>query len=543
MRKLKYIIFGLLLANHLNAQVAPLKLMPTDSMKVFNKNGISIWGNFFNSGNSTNGGSLILEEGANIIMYGDTFKNINASQVLGGGEIIMTRPRPIPYSASGMQIFDGGGIVSSIPDLTVNSPNNVELKINDLKVRDSIKFITGKIILNKHDLILGNTTTAGIITGYDENKYIVTNGNTVDSLKGYFIRENITNNDYVFPVGFSTSDYTPSIINNSGTVDKFKVRVFDTVYEDGYTRNIANSFSISADERSVKRTWDIREGTKGGSNMALTLQYNMPSEGTAFNYNRNYAFVTHFVNYAPNTEGDTISNWKWDNFKRASTGTPISPGTITTGSPIGIAAMKTRSNITSFSPFTITTWEIAASPLPIHFLWFNAQWKNEKPMLNWAVDENLNASKFKVYRSTDGVNFNSIDIVNNNQQSGLQSYNLIDNNYPVNAKILYYKIEAVENNGTSIFTEIRTLTPRIKTSNVLSFFPNPASQSINILINNIEEQTAVKLYDYTGKLVLNQVTENNPIYTLDVNYLAEGSYVLVTENSEGVRSSKLMIIH
>lgn len=539
MKKTILISFIILISNKVNAQVN-VKLMPNDSMKVFSTNGISIWGNFYNSGNSSNGGSLILQEGANVIMYGDSFKNVNATDVLGGGEIIMTRPRPLPYPSSGLQIFDGGGVNSSIPDLTVNSPNNVILKFGDLKVRDSIKFIDGHIILNKRDLILGNGTS-GIIIGYDENKFIVTDGNTRDTNKGYFIREAINNNNYVFPVGHSIGDYTPAIINNSGTIDVFKVRAFDTVYEDGYLRNIANSFSISADERSVKRTWDIREETKGGSNVNLTLQYNIATEGSSFNYGRNNAFISHFVGYAPNSEGDTISNWKWDNFMRSSTSTPTSPGTITTGSSIGTAAMKTRSNITSFSPFTITNWEIAATPLPIHFLAFNAQWKNNTPYLNWVVDESTQAKSFTIFRSSDNQIFEQIGNIPS-LNSNIQNYQYLDYSFPKNASKLYYKIRANEPNDNSTMSEIRTLNTNQNNITNMMIYPNPATQKVNIVLDN-SEQNNITVTDITGKTIFNMNNNNQAIYILDVAYLAEGTYMITVENSLGKTSTKLVVIH
>ncbi len=541
MKKINSIIFSLFITwfTHSKAQVN-VKLLPNDSMKIFNTNGISIWGNFYNSGNSSNGGSLILQEGTNVIMYGDSFRNINASPILEGGEIILTRPRPFPYNTSAKQYFDGGGLGSSIPDLTVDNLSNVELEFGDLKVRDSIKFINGHLILNKHDLVLGNNNP-GVITGYNENRYIVTNGNTRDTLKGYFIRENVANSNVVFPVGQAINDYTPATINNSGTADLFKVRAFDTVYEDGYLRNIANSFSISADERSVQRTWDIREGTTGGSNVSLTLQYNVATEGISFNFGRNNAFISHFVGYAPNAEGDTISNWKWDNFMRSSTSAPSMPGTITTGSSIGTAAMKTRSNITSFSPFTITNWESAATPLPIKFLTFNAQWKNNTPLLTWVVDESNTAKSFTVLRSYENQPFEPIGNVIA-KQSSFQNYQYLDVNYPKNTDKIFYQIIANEPNNNITKSEIKVLKINQNVISTMMVYPNPAAQKVNIVLDKNEENN-LTITDITGKIVFNTSINNVEIYSISVQNFAEGTYMLNLQNSIEKVSAKLIVIH
>jgi len=517
--------------------------MPNDSMRIYSTNGISIWGNFYNSGNSSTGGSLILSEGANVIMYGDSFKNTNASQVLGGGEIIMTRPRPFPYFNTAEQVFDGGGVISSIPDLTVNSPNNVILKFGDLKVRDSIKFINGHIILNKKDLILGNGNP-GIITGYNENSYIVTNGNTKDSLKGYFIRENIGNSNFVFPVGHSIGDYTPAVIRNSGTSDHFKVRVFDTVYEDGYTRNIPNSFHVSADERSVQRTWDIRENTAGGSNMNLTLQYNINSEGSVFNYNRNRAFISHFVGYYPNNTGDTTSNWKWDNFSYASTSAPISPGTITTGSSLTNAAMKSRNNITSFSPFTITAWEVVPTPLPIEIINFDAYWQSDKvAKIHWSINQNNLIKNFEVLKSDNGIDFNSIQTISNSNGSNpLQSYSILDEDFKSVANSYFYKLKLNHLDGQTSYSNIKLL--KLNESNVstLTVYPNPNNGKFTIPIFDNEIANDIYVYDATGKLVY--FTNYNSIENqidMSIDNLAFGTYHIVVENQLNSYKAKFVI--
>lgn len=519
-----------------------VKLMSNDSMKVFNFNGISIWGNFINSGNSSNGGSLILNEGSNVIMYGDSFKNINATQIGGGGEIIMTRPRPTPYFKNGEQFFDGGGNGSSIPDLTVNSPNNVELKGSDLKVRDSIKFINGKIILNKNDLTLGNNSNAGIIVGYDENKYIITNGNTVDTLKGYFIREQIDNNNYVFPVGFNFNDYTPAVIRNSGTIDQFKVRVFDSVYENGYGRdlNIYQQYSIDVNEKSVKRTWDIREGVKGGSDVNMTLQYNINTEGNEFNPNRNYAFISHYVGYFPNYEGDTFASWKWDNFSRNSTSAPVSPGTVTSGTSITTAAMKSRANISSFSPFTITTWAEGARVLPVNFINFNAVWQKSVPLVSWTISSDLKVSKFVIYRSIDGINFEEVGQLIP-QNSSLKNFQFLDQSWKNQASVVFYKVKAIDENFVEVFTNVKSLNNHFSSALKSLVFPNPTNRFLNVILAQEAENTSFSIVDMTGKEVLSLVNSSNKQEVLDLSNLADGTYFLKINSYNNTEVVKIVL--
>lgn len=521
-----------------------VKLLSSDSMKVFRKDGISVWGNFYNAGNTASGGSLILEEGVNMVMYGDTFKNVNASQVGGGGEIIMTRPRPFPYATNGLQVFDGGGLLSSIPDLTINSPDDVELKINDLKVRDSLKFIQGHLILNKYDLVLGNGNP-GTITGYNQDRYIITNGNTLDTAKGFFIREQIDNQNYVFPVGQSASDYTPAVLKNSGTADNFKVRVFDTVYEEGYYQFLYNSLSVPADERSVKRTWDVRESVKGGSNINMTLQYNTATEGSFFAYNRNHAFITHYVGYFPNFEGDTLAAWKWDNFRLSSTSAPVSPGTVTTGSPITAAAMKTRNGITSFSPFTITTWEVAATILPIDLLVFNAAWKSEKEAeILWTIEQKDEIINYTILKSTNGKDFTELKTLASNKKQGVISYVVTDmavNN--TGTEHYYYKLRIMDTKGNYTYSPVRMLKKQQTRIADLNIFPNPNNGKFLLILPEAGIENRIRVVDAMGRIIYETTAEagNSNAY-LKLSQISEGTYFIQVENELGKRTAKFLLV-
>ena len=346
MKQLLFISFLLLGGGGLFGQNSA-KLFSTDSMYIGNNSTISVWGNFLNTGNSGSGGSLFIDANGIIKFYGDTFQNLGASAIGGNGTLEMINPRPAPYANSADQVFISGGSTVSVGTFVVNTPNIVQLKTFDLKVRDSLIFQSGCIQLNNHDLIVGNGN-AGVITGYNENRYVITNAYATDTVKGFLIRDMVGASNVVFPVGHALGDYTPAIINNIGTPDQFKVRAFDSVYEDGYTLNLFSPSSLPASDRSVNRTWDIREGTKGGSNITLTLQYTDSIASTFYKNKKSHSYISHFVGTYPNNGGDTTSNWKWDLFKYSSTSAPSKPGTITTGSSLTNASMKTRSGITSF---------------------------------------------------------------------------------------------------------------------------------------------------------------------------------------------------
>ena len=66
------------------------------------------------------------------------------------------------------------------------------------------------------------------------------------------------------------SSYNPLILNNTGTSDSYGVNVLD------------GTFTANAATKVVNRRWQISESVAGGSNLAVTMQYNSGEEAAAF---------------------------------------------------------------------------------------------------------------------------------------------------------------------------------------------------------------------------------------------------------------------
>ncbi len=525
------------------------KLFGTDSMFIGDGGNISIWGNFYNAGNSSTGGSLIIKSNGYVKMYGDTLQNMGASQIAGTGSFEMIRPRPTPYASSLGQTIISGGPTMSFSNFTVNTTAAIQLKNYDLKVRDTLKFISGCLVLNNNDLILGNGYP-GVITGYNQNSFVVTNNNTRDTLKGFLKREQIGSTSIVFPIGQAIGDYTPAMIQNTGTTDDFKVRVFDSVYEDGYVENLYAPSNVQASLRSVQRTWDIREGIKGGSNVNLTLQYNTATEPTIFSNNRSRAFISHYTGVYPNTGGDTVSNWKWDLFKRNSTAAPSSSGTLTTGSAIASAAMKSRSGITSFSPFSITTWFAGATPLPVQLIAFDAEWvNNNDAMLAWTLANPEIISEMTLERSLDNGSFETINKFAAPKQQN--NFNMVDIGLRNMASdYAIYRLKLIELNGSISYSDEKILKIKGKNSGlVINAFPNPANKSFNLILDPalMEVDAKVTLTNSLGQIVFEYTINENSNSTISLEIptlnLSEGIYHLNINSSSHAAQQKLIIMH
>lgn len=94
-------------------------------------------------------------------------------------------------------------------------------------------------------------------------------------------------------------------------------------------------------------------------------------------------------------------------------------------------------------------------------------------------------------------------------------------------------------NNTAAFNFIKTGLQESDMLQRITVYPNPASQ--NIFISNLPTQTNCKLFDATGRVVLNKTllnTEEN----LNVSHLSTGIYLLLLDNGTSTKTVKIHIV-
>jgi len=495
-----------------------------------NGDSTSVWGDTWNMDTTS-----IAQNGV-LIFYGENWVNSTTSLMDVNGMLGMINPRPSPYSGSFQQTIDNSSGVASLPIIMVDNPNNVMLN-DDLIIRDTLLFIQGKLILNGNDLTIENSSSEAI-KGYTEDRYIVTGTGTTG---GYLIRNDVGSTTINFPIGTSTSSYTPASISNSGTSDHFSVRVFDGVFADGTSGNDESA-------QGVGKTWDISENTPGGSNLTIGLQHNTSDEGGSFNQNNH--FVSHYIGTSPNTSGDTTSLSKWDLVFASNLGAGTTPATITTGSAISGATLTTRSGFTSDSYFSKSGYN-GAAPLPIKLLKFEAEWMNDDASLVWVTASEVNNSHFEVERSLDNGNtFTPIAIVpsraiNGNSHS-LLSYKFTDIGVKrsVSKTVIYRLIQVDYNSTEEIFgPKVLEINAPKLTASIIAY-PNPARNELFILFDDkFKESTEVQLLVGYGSIARRQFwTEGTQNLTFNLNGLPDGLYVVRAIKGDEVKSIKIMVI-
>jgi hypothetical protein len=373
-------------------------------------------------------------------------------------------------------------------------------------VSNTLTLTSGKITIGDYDLNIGTPGISGSIANYSSSNYIITNG--TGTLNQYNIGTGQRTSVY-YPIGISSSSYTPAQLDVSGTstVDNFKMKVSQTVYSAGttgtaYTANV------------VDRTWDITEGTAGGSSLTITSQWNSGDELSGFT--RAACYVSHYTAGA------------WTQTQTAAACSGAGPYTRTSGV------------VTSFSPFALG----ASTTLPIELLSFNAIYKNGVVNLFWSTASEINNDYFTVERSIDSKSFEIITTVKGAGNSNtVLKYSAIDNNPPLG--IIYYRLKQTDFDGTYKYSNVIAVKTNNKITNLILTQPYFNGKEIaSNVINTGKETLKVEIIDFTGAVVYYKVfeslEENIALKLPADNIVKNTSYIMRVRNSKEIVMKKFV---
>jgi len=157
-------------------------------------------------------------------------------------------------------------------------------------------------------------------------------------------------------------------------------------------------------------------------------------------------------------------------------------------------------------------------------------------ILNWQTQDESGLTRFIVQRSVDGINFSEIGIVAA-VGSGSNAYSFNDDQSPVAAGSVYYRLEAEYLTDPSTYSRIIVLTSG-KNETAPVVYPNPCKGGVNLrLPNSVLLGTSVKVVDLTGRLIKEALITGQDQY-IDLNFPASGVYVLQLANGTPIRIVK-----
>jgi len=201
--------------------------------------------------------------------------------------------------------------------------------------------------------------------------------------------------------------------------------------------------------------------------------------------------------------------------------------------------------INEFSRWTIS--DKVAAPLPIELLSFDANRVNKMVYLKWSTVSEINNQGFEIERTTDLTNWDNIGFVNGAGNSNeILNYSFDD---PLSDAIfknyqhVYYRLKQVDFDGSYTYTNIKNITLNDNESSeiMISVFPNPSSDFVNIVSNLSSAEYLVSIFTQEG-LLIGSTTMYGSAF-IDVRKMKSSNYnFVITEKETGKRFDRKVVV-
>jgi Secretion system C-terminal sorting domain len=184
----------------------------------------------------------------------------------------------------------------------------------------------------------------------------------------------------------------------------------------------------------------------------------------------------------------------------------------------------TYSSLSTQFPILVTG--LAAQPLPLELVQFEATTRQNAIQLNWVSDTEINFDGYEIQRSEDGTEYQSIGFVKGKGGNKTTPYSLLDSD--VKPGILYYyRLKMIDLSKLWQFSKVVSASIQSIVKDPV-IVPNPASERCSLHIeSSVEKSAVIYLMDATGKLISTQTVELRPQMNsipLEIKQLPTGIY-------------------
>ncbi|MFN0082463.1 MAG: DUF1501 domain-containing protein [Ferruginibacter sp.] len=184
-----------------------------------------------------------------------------------------------------------------------------------------------------------------------------------------------------------------------------------------------------------------------------------------------------------------------------------------------------------FAPLTV---------LPVDGIELSGQYFGGEARLNYRVEENPKFSSFAIEFSTNGINFTEVKRLMNTSINATESYLYTE---VVNAKRMYYRIAAKEQQGAIKYSNIVMLRSN-KKEQMITVFPNPVTNNtINVkLLESQDSDVDITILSMTGaKLYYNRFVKPGTLISFSVPpFTANAHYVLQVAYGSTIAQEQIM---
>jgi ELWxxDGT repeat protein len=252
-----------------------------------------------------------------------------------------------------------------------------------------------------------------------------------------------------------------------------------------------------------------------------------------------YLYTTTDLFFPSTTNAAGVELWHSDGTTAGTVGvTDLYPGTNSSDPVLDFWMINGKilfeategDNATETDLYTVNGVFVA---LPVKLTDFTVSPQDKNAILQWSTQQEVNSKSFSIQRSYDGQHFENIGNINATGTTYLVSkYSFTDIGILNSGKpIVYYRLNAIDKDGKSVFTNIISLKIKGNSKWSLRLLSNPVKDYVSLMLTDVSGKLQLSVRDISGKILYTKSMENvNGQISLPVT-LQKGMYILEAENN------------
>lgn len=180
-----------------------------------------------------------------------------------------------------------------------------------------------------------------------------------------------------------------------------------------------------------------------------------------------------------------------------------------------------------------------ANPLPVTLSDFSSTCSDKEIIVTWTTQTEINNDYFVLEKSYDGYLFFESSVIDGAGTSSVS--NTYHTNVTAENRVIYFRLKQVDFDGTVSYSDVIASSCTNASFDVVQL--TLSSSVLSFIINSsVEDNFQVYLYDYRGRLILNQnqlVEKGLNTINFSNLQLSSGIYMLSIVGKENVYNTKL----
>ena len=212
----------------------------------------------------------------------------------------------------------------------------------------------------------------------------------------------------------------------------------------------------------------------------------------------------------------------------------IGTQTVFTGSDLPIVGPEYANNTTGsgFVPFIVV--------LPVKFLSFTLSNTSSIILIQWSTAEEVNALKYEVERSEDGINWTKVGSVSATGNSTSTHNYTYSDHYTISNKV-YYRVKEIDFTGQYNYTAIKELKNDANGNIDIKIYSPSQSTAVIEFPSLVNDNVSIRIISFSGQIISEKVV-NRPVGQYMMNISKTGAYIIQVSNQSNLNITKKLML-